>query len=448
MGFLSGLRDLLGLGKSADLGDDPFSDDRFLGYPGAGTTAGVRVDDFSAMRHVGVMACVSILSGDIAKIPLGIYRRKANGGKEPAREHYLHKLLRQPNNWQTAFEWKEMMQSSLVMRGNAYSVAVRNGRGVPQYLVPIYPDRVALYEAPDGNWFYWVTRNGLHETAVLRDQGQLIPAEDMLHLRWLPTGHSLLGSSRLTMARESIGLSMGLEEHESRFVGQGARTGGVLQTDKAFASKEVREQMREEWKILMAGPRNSGATAILEQGLKWQPLGLSMVDSQFIESRNFQLRDLARAFDVPPHRLAIEGETEGPAMVQAAQGYLNGPISGYCERWKARLEIFFDLDGEDVFLDWDYNHFLKADMVTRYTAYRQATGGAWMSINEARELEGMPKVENGDDVLQPVNMAPLGWTPTDQSASGPGSDATGAPAQGGDGDPERDPAGDDPDNKT
>ena len=138
-----------------------------------------------------------------------------------------------------------------------------------------------------------------------------------------------------------------------------------------FASKEI----REEWQRLQAGPRNSGAMAIMEQGLTWQALGLSMVDSQFIESRNFQLRDTARAFDVPPYKLAIEGETEGPAMVQMGQRYLNGPISGYCERWKAKAEQFYERDGDETFLDWDYGHFLKADLLSRFTAYRQAVGG-------------------------------------------------------------------------
>jgi HK97 family phage portal protein len=122
--------------------------------------------------------------------------------------------------------------------------------------------------------------------------------------------------------RQLIGVSIGLEEHQARFIGQGARTGGVLSTDQKFANKEVREQLREEWRRLQAGPKNSGATAILEQGLKWQPLGLSMVDAQFIDSRKFQLRDVARAFDVPPYKLAIEGESEGPAMVQMGQQFL------------------------------------------------------------------------------------------------------------------------------
>ena len=263
------------------------SDDRLWGeWAGGGqSNAGVPVNSITAMRHVACMACVSILACDVAKIPFDIYRRLPDGGKEVFKDHPLHRLMRHPNNWQTAFEFKEMLQASLVLRGNGYAPVVRNGRGDPLYLVPVHPDRVGLFEAPSGEYFYAVTRNGLHEMAMLREHPLLIPSADMFHLRWLPMYSSLLGSSRLSLVRESLGLGIGLEEHQARFVGQGARTGGVLSTDQKFASKEIREQLREEWQRLQAGPRNSGATAILEQGLKWQALGLSMVDSQFIEFR-------------------------------------------------------------------------------------------------------------------------------------------------------------------
>lgn len=436
MGLLSRIGNVFR--KNADA-----QDDRVFGDWGGGlANAGVSVNSQSAMRHVAVMACVSILAEDVAKIPLGVFRRRQDGGKEAAKDHFLHRLLRNPNEWQTAFEFKEMMQAALVLRGNAYAVAVRDGRGVPMYLVPIHPDRVGLFESPSGEWFYAVTRNGLHEMAMLRDQPMLIPHSDMLHLRWLSQWNSLLGSSRLTMVRESIGLSIALEEHQARFAGQGARLSGVLHTDKKL-SKEVRDGLASQWDKAKGGARNSGATGVLEEGLTWQPLGLSMVDSQFIESRNFQIRDIARAFDVPPYKLAIEGENEGPAMVQMGQQYLNGPISGYCERWKAKGEKFFGLDGDDIFLDWDYGHFLKADLLSRFTAYRQGVGGPWMSVNEARRAEGMADDPNGNGVLQATNMAPLGWVPPSPAgSSGPGSDTTGTPAEGGDGDPNRNPADD------
>lgn len=194
---------------------------------------------------------------------------------------------------------------------------------------------------------------------------------------------------------------------------------------------------------MQAGARNSGATAIPEQGLKRQPLGLSIVDSQFIESRNFQLRDGARAFDVLPYKLAINGETEGPAMVQMVHRYMNGPISLYCERWRARGEKFFGLDGDDVFLDWDYGAFVKADLLSRITAYRQAVDGPWKAVNEARRGEGMPDVDHGETVQQAVNMTPLGWVPAVAGiVGGQGSSQTGVPGEGGDRDPNRNPVND------
>ena len=406
------------------------------------TDSGVQVNSWTAMYHGPVMAAVSILSEDVAKIPWGVYRRLANGGKEPLKEHYLYGLLKQPNNWQTALEFKEMMQSGLVLRGNAYAVIVRDWRGIPQYMVPVHPDRVTLYEAPGGEWFFLVTRNGLHEMAVLREMPIMVPAEDMLHIRWLPQWNSLLGGSRITMARQPIGLSMSLEEHHARFAGQGARPSGFLSSDHKLA-KDVRDNLAAEWQKMKGGPRNSGATAVLEQGLKWESLSMTMVDAEFMASREFQLREVARVFGIPPYKLGIMGADSGPSMVQQGQEYLNGPISGYCERWKLKLEKTFDLDGDENFIEWNYDHFIKADIQTRFTAYRMAIGSPWMSVNEARKAEGLPDAANGDEVLQPTNNAPLGWTPPDKGAGGThGSDQTGTPAPGGDGSPEKLPGDD------
>jgi len=408
---------------------------------GGQSNSGIDVNSDTAMRHTAAMACVAGLSEDVAKIPWNVMRPLPNGGQVPAEDNCLHRLLREPNNWQTGFEFKEMLMQSLVLRGNGYAVAVRDGRGEPKYMVPIHPDRVGIYEAPDGSYFYFVTRNGLHEMAMLRELPIMIPSVDMFHLRWLPTFHSLLGSSRLSMVRETLGLSMGLERHQARFVGQGARPSGVLSTDKVFATKEQREDLRAEFQRVVSGPANAGGIAVLEQGLKWSPLGLTMVDSQFIESRNFSVRDIARAFNYPPYKLALEGATEGPAMVQMGQQYLNGAISGYCERIKAKIEQFFGLDGTSHFLNWDYGHFLKADLTSRFAAYRQSVGGPWMTVNEARRSEGFSDQPNGDVVQQATNMAPLGFVPA-TTGGAQGSNQTGVPADGGDGDPNRDPAGD------
>jgi HK97 family phage portal protein len=182
------------------------ADSRLWG-DGGQSASGVAVNTTTAMRHVAVMACVSILASDAAKIPLDVFRRLPNGGGEVLKDHYLHRLLRAPNDWQDGFEFKEMSRASLVPRDNGYAVAVRNGRGVPLYMVPIHPERVGLFASPSGECFYFVTRNGLHELAVPRDKPLLIPSYDMLHLRWMPMWNSLLGTSRLSPVRQSVGLS-------------------------------------------------------------------------------------------------------------------------------------------------------------------------------------------------------------------------------------------------
>lgn len=405
------------------------------------TGAGMPVNSLTAMRHVAVMACVSILAEDVAKLPPRVLRRQSNGGKIVAADHYLHKLLRNPNPWQSRFEFVEMMQAALVLRGNAYAVIIRDDRGQPTALIPIHPDRVTLFEAADGQYFFFVTRQGLHEMAVLRDMPMMIHSEDMFHLRWLSQWNSLLGSSRIALMRETVGLAMSQLQMAARLAGNGARPGGVLETERKL-SKEVIERIREDWQKNQGNWRNAGKTAVLEEGLKWHSLGMTMVDAEFMDSMNWTLDDIARGFRVPKHKLGIGDAAPGAAMVQQDQDYMNNTLASYCERWTPKLEELGGLDGEEYFIEWDYEHILKADIKTRYDAYRVAIVGGFKTINEVRRREGDPDDPKGNTLLQPTNMAPLGWTPPDKGA-GPGSDTTGAPAPGGDGDPAKLP-GDEP----
>ena len=413
---------------------------------GVPSAAGVYVNALSSLRHVPVMSCVSMLSEDVAKLPLSVFRRKPDGGKVEATDHPLHRLLRKPNAWQTRLEFIEMMQSALVLRGNAFAVILRDWRGRPTSLVPIHPDRVTLFEAPGLEYFFAVGRQGMHEMAVLADMPMLIAAEDMLHVRWLSTWSSLLGSSRIGLIREAVGLGLAQEHHQAAFAANGVRPSGVLSTDQKLSS-EVVNRMVEAWKSDAAGSRNSGKTRVLEQGLKWESMTMTMADAEFIEARRFSVEDIGRAFRVPLYKLGVPSEGAGSAMIQQDQEYLNNVVSGYCERWVAKLEdTFIDYDDDpDLFVEFDYSHFLKADIGTRSTAYRQAVGGPWMTVNEARRSEGLPDVDSGDDVLQATNMTALGWEPPvkpDAATSGAGSDQTGTPGAGGDGDALRDPADD------
>jgi HK97 family phage portal protein len=432
-------------GKSGTGSDDPVGSELWgSNFGGGWSSSGIPVNSISAMQQVAVMACTSILAEDVAKLPLQLWERQPDGGKKLAQGHWFSGLLKRPNPWQTRFEFIEMLQASLVLRGNAYAVIVRDDRGRPTTLVPIHADRVTLYEAPSGDIFYFVTRQGLHDMAVLKDLPIMIHSEDMLHVRWLSNWYSLLGSSRIGLMREAVGLAMAQEQHAGNFARQAARPSGVLQTE-AKLSKETIDHLKDQFDRDAAGFRNSGKTRVLEQGLKWQQMGMSMVDAEFMEQRRFSVEDIARGFRVPLYKIGVPSEGQGTALIQQDQEYLNNVVLGYCGRWTQKLEATFGLDGESLFLEFDTAHFLKADIATRYTAYRQATGGPFMKPNEARRAEGLPDAEGGDVVLQAINMAPLGTPPPDKSGgSGPGSDQTGGTGSGGDGDPDREPEGDAP----
>jgi HK97 family phage portal protein len=405
----------------------------------AASAAGVPVNALTALQHTAVMTCVSILAEDVAKLPIGLQRRLDNGGKARvrAKEHYLARLLRKPNAWQTRFEFIEMTMAALVLRSNAYAVILRDRNGFPQQLVPVHPDRVTLLEAPGGEWFYVVARQGLHEMAVLEDMPWMIAAEDMLHVRWLQTWHSLLGTSRVSLMRETIGLSVAQEQHGARMAGSGTRPSGVLQTDRRL-SPGVADRIRESWQQSHGGWRNAGKTAVLEEGLQWKPLGMTMVDAEFMKSREFSLEDIARGFRVPHFKLGLT--IERGDLVQLQQMYLNDVISSWCERLVPKFEELGNIDEDDseYFVEFDYSHFLKADIQTRLTAMRTGVVGMIYTPNEARRGEGLADVPGGDTLYQPVNVAPIGFTPQKPGAngadSGPGSDTTGEPAPGGRGD--------------
>ena len=400
--------------------------------------AGVNVNSHSALTHVAVMACTAILSEDVAKLPLNVYRRTAKGGREVYRDHPLQKLLRRPNDWQTRFEFVEIMQAALVLRGNAYAVLVRDGLDRILQMVPVHPDQVMLWEAPDGEYFYLVTRRGMHEMAVLSSMPTMIPARDMFHLRWMGSWNSLLGLSRIQLMREAIGLSMSQEQMSARVAGSGARPGGILTTEGKL-TPEVKDSIKLAWQAAQGGMKNSGRTALLEGGVKWQALGMTLVDAEFMASRQFSLEDIGRGFRVPKYKLGIGGDTAGPSLVQQDQDYLNNVLSAYCERWVAKLEREFDVDGDEITVAFDYAHFLKADITTRLNALRVGVLSMVYTPNEARAAEGLAPIDGGDTLYQPTNVTPIGWEAasgaSDEKPSGPGSDTTGAPASGGDGDP-------------
>lgn len=409
-------------------------DDWWAEYgPTSVSAGGMAVTQLTALQVSTVQACVSIRAEDVAKLPVHVYRRLPGGGRQVVADHPLEKVLQRPNGYQSRFEFMEQMQVAQLLRGNAYAVILRDGRGRPTALIPVNPDRVWIFEAPGGEVFYQVARRGLHETAVLQSMPLMIPSEDMLHLRWFSLDNSLYGASRIGLAREAIGLALSQQELAGRLSANSTILGGVLTTDQKLTA-DAAKRLKDAWAQRKQGLRNAGETAVLEQGLKWQPLGMTAKDAELIAARNMQVTEIARLYRMPLHKIGIVERGVGTSIADLDQDYMNSTVSSDLTRWEAKLDETFDLSADGVFVEFDVSGLLRAALQTRYNAYRTGIVGMFLTPNEARRAEGLPDHPEGDTLYQPTNVAPIGFEPTGKE-SGPGSDTTGAPAAGGRGDP-------------
>lgn len=395
--------------------------DTFFSVP---SVTGIQINQSTALNATAVMACVTMLAEDVAKLTPRIWRREADGGRVEAKDHPLYELLYRPNAWQDWLEFCEQMQCSLIMRGNAYAVIGRNGRGEPVKLVPVNADWVALWESPDGELFYRVTPQGLHLMAELRGQPFLIPFVDMLHIRGFSM-NGLLGVSRIVLAREAIGLFLAQEQQAARWMANGAKPSGILTTDSKLTD-DAAKRMSADWKSSMSGLQNSGKTPVFEQGLKWQQLSMSSSDMEFITSRQFQLQEIARIFRIPPHMIGELSRSTNNNISQQSQEYVNYTVSGYTRRWETKFDTTFDLRRQGLEMDFDMTELLRADMVTRYNTYRTGIMSMFMTPDEARIDDGRaPMGGEAGKLQQPKNMGTGG-----SQSSGDAPDGAGRPSEG------------------
>ena len=398
--------------RSAD-GESAWSGGGFSAH----ALSGVEINQATALTATTVLAATTMLCEDFAKLTPTIYRRNPDGSRAVAQDHELYPLLYAPNEWQTYFEWAEMMQLSLVLRGNAYSVRIRDQRGRTVKLIPVNADWVAIWEAPDGGIYYRVTANGLHMMAELQGQPFLIPAEDVLHIRGFSLG-GLIGASRIALAKEAIGLSLGYERQAAQYMSQGANSSGILTTDKSL-TPEAAKRMSEDWKDKKSGLQNAGKIVVLEQGLKYQPTTLSAADAEYIAARGLQIQEVARLFRIPAHMLGDLARSTNNNISQQAQEYINLTMSSYTARWAWKLDVDFDLRRQNLFVDYDLSQLTRGDQTQRYANYARGISGGYLTQNEARLDDGKDPKPGGDELLKPMNLASAG------------SHATGGPADGG-----------------
>lgn len=293
-----------------------------------------------------------------------------------------------------------MMQAHLCLRGNAYARVVRTGGGVVSEIDPIHPDRVSVFK-----------RGNVVTYSVQRPEGggqDILSVDQMLHVRAMgPEG--IIGYSPITLARESIGLAIATEKHGAKLFANGARPSGVLETPGPL-SKEQLALMRDEWERTHGGVNNANKTAILFGGLKYSGVSMSNEDAQFLETRKFQVTDIARIFRVPPHKIADLSQSTFSNIEHQSIEFVTDCIGPWAKRWEQRmnLTLLTPTERKEYFIELVLDGILRGDITSRYAAYRTGREGGWLSPNDIRDTENMNRIEGGDSYMQPLNFTKLG----------------------------------------
>lgn len=360
------------------------------------SNAGVTVTLDKAMTYAAVFACVRILAESVASLPFIVYERTPDG-KRRAYDHPLFRLLHdEPNPEMSAVEFKECLQGSAVLGGNAYA-KIEWKNGWPVALWPLIPARMDLNRVGRALVYRYVPETG----------GTVNYApSDILHVKG-PSPDGLVGWSPLKLARESIGLGLAAEEYGARLFSNDARPGGVLEHPDNM-SKEAYDRLRDSWNEMHRGAGNSHKAAILEEGTTWKTIGIAPEDAQFLETRRFQVVEIARIFRIPPHMLADLERATFSNIEQQSIEFVIHTLRPWLVRWEQAVHrvLFTAAERGKFFAEHLVDGLLRGDIKSRYDAYAVGRQNGWLSANDIRGLENMNPVDGGDTYLVPLNMIP------------------------------------------
>lgn len=374
-----------------------------LSLLGAPTSAaGVDVIPETAVTLAVVWDCVNILAQTIGTLPLVIYKLGPNQTKEKAKTHPLWNVLHDaPNDEMTSYTWKMTVMSHLGLWGNHYSQIIRDQLGRPLALWPLHPQRVRVMRDVKGEDkpIYYLVSPMFGEAGMTT-----LAAEDMLHIKGLSmTG--LVGLSPIGAAREAIGLGLAEQEFGARIFSNDTTVGLVLEhpgqlSDKAY--DRLRRSMEEQSRQL----KDKHRMQILEEGLKANRIGLPPEDAQFLNSREFNVRDIARYYRMPLYKLSENLSSKNANVEQLAIEFITDTIMPWCVNIEQEImfKLFSATERQAFFAEFHIDSLLRGDTKTRYEAYAVGRQWGWLSANEVRHQEHMNPIDGGDRYMVPVNM--------------------------------------------
>ena len=372
------------------------------------STSGKAVTERTAMQMTAVYSCVRILAEAVAGLPLNLYHYLPDGGKEKSYEHPLYRLLHdEPNPEMSSFVFRETLMTHLLLWGNAYAQIIRNGKGEVVALYPLMPNRITVDRDENGQLYYSYNRSS-DEAPIMKGSTVILKPSDVLHIPGLGFD-GLVGYSPIAMAKNAIGMAIACEEYGAKFFANGAAPGGVLEHPGTIKDPQ---RVREAWQSQFGGSGNSNKIAVLEEGMKYTPIGISPEQAQFLETRKFQINEIARIFRVPPHMVGDLEKSSFSNIEQQSLEFVKYTLDPWVIRWEQsimRSLLSFE-EKTQYFVKFNLEGLLRGDYQSRMTGYATARQNGWMSANDIRELENLDRIptkDGGDLYLINGNMLPL-----------------------------------------
>lgn len=372
------------------------------------TTSGKTVNERTALQTTAVYACVRILSETIASLPLHVYRY-TEGGKAKDTEHVLYTLLHdEPNPDMTSFVFRETLMSHILIWGNAYSQILRDRSGQVIGLYPLLPDQMSVHRSEKGKLFYVYNRYE-EDNPNFQEKGSIVLSqEEVLHIPGLGFD-GLIGYSPIALAKNAVGMTLACEEYGASFFGNGANPGGVLEHPGILKDPA---KVRDSWNAVYQGTRNAHKVAVLEEGMSYKQIGIPPEEAQFLETRKFQINEIARLFRIPPHMVGDLEKSSFSNIEQQSLEFVKYTLDPWVVRFEQALKksLLLPEEKKTHFIKFNVDGLLRGDYQSRMNGYAIGRQNGWLSTNDIRELEELnpiPSEEGGDLYLINGNMTKL-----------------------------------------
>lgn len=418
-----------GLSLSADVSGAPAPDSDFWYSPFGGhdSSSGMRVSPETSKRLATVIACVTVRANAISTLPLKIRMDLPGGGSTAVPDHPLYDVLySRPNHWQTAKEFRFMMQAHVDLRGNAFAKKVPGPRGPVDQLIPMHPDYVMVEVLKGSGKLRYSYRN------PLSGELEVLMQEEVFHLRdWSEDGY--VGQSRISMGRDALGLALARQDYMARFLKNDART-GIMFEGGSFKTDDAKKSWIASVREAQTGPKR-GSPMLLPPGMKATQLGITPVDAQLVEAHKMSQVEICTLMNTLPHLVGVETGKSSTYASMEQLNIMNAQQSIYpmAVTWEQCIQRDLIVNGR-YYAKHNIAAVLRADTQTRYLGYNSAIQSGWMCPDDARELEDMNPIPGGAGKVfwrsanlvplkQLVNPAKAAAPESSTEDSGPGNDS-------------------------